>query len=174
MMIIIIIITIIITIKIYSNKWIREGFTVIHYKLYGLITYSGKIVQQSVAWFFNSGCHDCSTVTGTIDQQSLARLINSHWHDSLLEAGTIVQQPLAPLFKSHWHDCWTVTVTIAQQSLAWLFNSGWHDCSSVTGKIFSFFYAGRILQQWSSLLKNRAMCQEYDTWSQLLCYWQMI
>ena len=32
-----------------SNEGIRGGFTVIYYKLYGLIIYTGKIVQQSVA-----------------------------------------------------------------------------------------------------------------------------
>ena len=61
----------------------------------------------------------------------------------------IVQQPLARLFNSHWHDCSTVAGTIVQQSLARFFNSHWHICSTVTGNIFSFFYAGRILQQWN-------------------------
>ena len=46
LIIIIIIITIIII--LYSNKSIREGFTKTHYKLYGLIIYTGKI-QQSLA-----------------------------------------------------------------------------------------------------------------------------
>ena len=71
-------------------------------------------------------------------------------------AGTVVQQSLAQFFNSHWHDCSTVTGTIMQVWLAWFFNSH--------GQEFSFFYAGRILQQWCSLLTNRAMCQEYDTW----------
>ena len=79
--------------------------------------------------------------------------------------GTILQQSLARLFNSGWHDCSTVTGTILQQWLARFFNSGWHDPSTVTGMIFSFLYAGRILQQWCSLLKNRTRYQEYDTWS---------
>ena len=71
---------------------------------------------------------------------------------------------LVQFFNSHWHDCSTCTGMIVQQSLAQLFNSCWHNSSTVTGKIL-FFYAGRILQQWFSLLKNCAMYQEYDTWS---------
>ena len=112
-----------------------------------------------------------STVTDTIIKQSLARLFNSRWHDCSTVPDTIIQQSLAQLFKSHWHDCSTITGTVIQQSLAQLFNSGWHDSITVTGTIpyewlvrffnshwqdFSFFYAGRILQQWFSLLKNRA------------------
>ena len=69
------------------------------------------------------------------------------------------------MFNSHSHDCLTVTGTIIHQWLARFFNSYWHDSSAVPGKIFSFFYPGRIPQQWCSLLKNRAMYQEYDTWS---------
>ena len=64
---------------------------------------------------------------------------------------------LARLFNSHWQDYSTVAGMILQQSLARLINSH--------GQIFLFFYAGRILQQWRSLLKNRAMSQEYGTWS---------
>ena len=61
---------------------------------------------------------------------------------------------------------------IDQQWLARFFNSHWYNSSTVTGRIiqqsradFSFFYAGRNLQQWRSPLKNRAMYQEYGTWS---------
>ena len=74
---------------------------------------------------------------------------------------------MARFFNSHWHD-YSVVDTILQQWLAQFFNSRWHHCSTATGKIFSFFYAGRILQQWCSLLKNRAMYQEYDVWSKVL------
>ena len=104
--------------------------------------YESIFIAQSLAQFFNSRWDDYSTVAGTIDQQRLARFFNSHWHNSSTVPGTIVQQ---------W--------------LARFFNSDWHDSSTFTVKIFSFFYAGRILQQWCSLLKNRAMYQEYDTWS---------
>ena len=109
--------------------------------------------------FFNSHRHDCSTVAGMILQQSLARLLNSHWHKYATVAGTILQQSLVRLFNCSWYDCSTVTGTIVQQSLARFFNSHGQD--------FCFFYAGRILQQWCSLLKNRALHQEYDTWSGL-------
>ena len=78
----------------------------------------------------------------------------------------ILQQSWAQFFNSHWHDCSTVTGMIVQQSLARLFNCYWYDSSTITAKTF-FFYTGRILQQWYSLLKNRAMYQEYDIWSQL-------
>ena len=101
----------------------RTFYKVTYYKLYGLIIYTDKIVQQSVAGFFNSGWHDCSTVTGTIVQQLLARLFNSGWHDSSPVTGTIVQQWLARLFNSHWHNSSTVTGLIVQQWLARFFNS---------------------------------------------------
>ena len=119
-------------------------------------TATGKIDQQWLGLFFNSHCHNWSTVTGTITQQSLVWLFNSGWHVS--------SKLLAQFFNSGWHDCSTVVGMIVQQSLAWLFNSYWHDSSTVKESIF-FFFAGRILQQWCSLLKNRAMYQEYDTWS---------
>ena len=90
----------------------------------------------------NSRCHDYSTVAAT------ARF----------------------LFNSPWHDYSTVTGIINQQSLARFFHRGLNDSSIVTGKIFSFFYASSILQQCCSLLKNRAMYQEYNTWSG---YWYM-
>ena len=48
MITILIIIIITIIIILYFNKSIREGFTKTHYKLYGLIIYTGKI-QQSLA-----------------------------------------------------------------------------------------------------------------------------
>ena len=96
---------------------------------------------------------------------SLAPLFNSHWHDYSTIAGTIVQQSLVRFFNSHWNNSSTVTGTILQQSLAWVSSSGWHDSLTVTGKILSFFYDCRILQQWCSLLKNRAMYQQYDIWS---------
>ena len=54
---------------------------------------------------------------------------------------------------------YTVAGTIVQQSLAGMFNSHGQDF---------FFYAGRILQQWCSLLKICAMYQEYDTWSRIV------
>ena len=133
---------------------------------------AGTTVQQSLAWFFSNWL-DSSTVAGTIIQQSLARLFNRRWHN--------YSTLLIRLFNSHWHNYSTVAGMILQQSLVWLFNSDWHDCSTVTGIIlqqllarlfnsqgqdfFSFFYAGRILQQWCSLLKNRAMYQECETWS---------
>ena len=104
-------------------------------------------------------------------QQSLAQLLNSHWHDCSTVTGTLVQQSLARFFNSHWHDSSTATGIILQQSLARFFNSGWHDSSTVAVKIFSVLYAGRILQHWCSLLKNRVMYQKYDTWSQCLIYW---
>ena len=126
---------------------------------------TATIHQRSLARLFNSHWHDCSTVASTIIQQWLAWFFNSHWHDCLTVTGTIVQQSLARLINSGWHDSSTVTGIILQQSPARFFNSGWHDSSTVTGKIFSFFYAGRILQQRCSLLKNRAMYQEYDTCS---------
>ena len=121
------------------------------------------ILQQSLARLFNSGWHDSSTVTGIILQQSLARLFNSGWHDSPAVTSIILQQSLARFLNSGWHDSSTVTGIILQQSLARLLNRGCHDSLAVTDKIFSFFYADRILQQWRSLLKNRAMYQEYDT-----------
>ena len=100
------------------------------------------------------------------------RLFNSHWHECSTVTGKIVQQWLARLFNSHWHDYSTVTGMIDQQWLARFFNSHWYNSSTVTGRIiqqsradFSFFYAGRILQQWRSLLKNRAMYQEFGRWS---------
>ena len=111
-------------------------------------TVTGIILQQSLARMFDSLLQDCSKVTGTIVQQSLAWLFNT---------GLIVQQSLSQLFNSHWSDCSTVTDTIVQQSLARLLNSHWQG--------LSFFYFGRILQQWCSLLKNRVMYQEYNTWS---------
>ena len=120
-------------------------------------TVTGIIHQQPLARLFNSHWLGYSTVTGMILQQSLARLFNSHWHDWSTVAGTIIQQSLTGLLNSHWYDSSTVTGTILQQSLAGLFNS--HK------QIFSFFYAGRILQQWSTLLKNRATYQKYGTWS---------
>ena len=95
----------------------------------------------------NSRWQNCSTVVSTI-VQSLARLFNSRWIGYSTVAGTIVQQSLAWLFNSHWHNYSTMAGTIVQQSLARLFNSHWHDYSTVAGTIFSFFYAGRILQQW--------------------------
>ena len=130
-------------------------------------------LQQWLTRLFNNHWHECSTVAGKIVQQSLARLF-SHWQNSSTVAGTIT--------KSQWHDCSTVTGMIVHQSLAWLLNSHWHNGSTVTGtilhqslarlfhchgQIFSFFYAGRILQQWRSLLKNRAMYQKYGTWSEI-------
>ena len=133
---------------------------------------TGAILQQSLARLFNSHWHDCSTVTGTVVQQSLTLFFNSGWHDSSTVTGTVIQQSLAGLINRGWHDPLTVTGiifkstgTIAQQSLVRFSNSHWHDYSTVAGKIFSFFYAGRILQQRCSLLKNRAMYQEYDTCS---------
>ena len=110
--------------------------------------------------------HDSLTVTGTIIQW-LTRFFNSCWHHCSTVTGTIVQQTLARLFNSHWQDYSTVAGRIIHQSLAPLFNSHWHHCSTATGKISSFFYAGRILQQWCSLLKNRAMYQEYDVRSKV-------
>ena len=103
-------------------------------------------------------------------QQWLAWFFNSHWHDSSTATGTILQQSLAWFFNSHWHDSFTVTGMIVQQALAWLFNSYWHDSSTVTGKIF--FCADRILQQWCSLLKNGAMYQEYDIWFHFYPPWK--
>ena len=57
----------------------------------------------------------------------------------------------------------------------------WHDSSTVTGRIiqqsqadFSLFCAGTFLQQWRSLLKNRAMYQEYGTWSKEYSTWSNI
>ena len=111
--------------------------------------------------------HDYLTVTGTIIQ-CLTRFFNSCWHHCSTVTGTIVQQTLARLFNSHWQGYSTVADRIIHQSLAPLFNSHWHHCSTATGKIFSFFYAGRILQQWCSLLTNRAMYQEHDVWSKVL------
>ena len=105
------------------------------------------IIQQPLARLFNSHWHDCSTVAGTIVQHSLTQLCNSGWHEYSTVAGTSIQQSLTRLFNGHWYDCSTVTGTIIQQSLARLFNSRWHDSSTVAVKIFTFFYAGRILQQ---------------------------
>ena len=148
------------------------------------LTVASTIVQQSMARLFNSHWHECSTVTGTVAQQSQARLFNSCWRDCSTVTGTIVQQSLTRLFNRHWHDFLTVTGTIVQQfadtivqqSLVQLFNSLWNSCSTVTGTVLQqllarffnshwqhFFYAGRILQQWCLLLKNRAMYQKYDT-----------
>ena len=110
-------------------------------------TVIGTIIQQSLARLFNSHWHDCSTVAGTIVQHSLTQLCNSGWHEYSTVAGTSIQQSLTRLFNGHWHDCSTVTGTIIQQSLARLFNSRWHDSPTVAVKIFSFFYADRILQQ---------------------------
>ena len=96
-----------------------------------------------------------------------------HWHGCSTVTGIILQQSLARLFTSHWHDYSKVAGTIVQPSLALLFNSGWHDRSTVTGKIFSFFYSGRILQHGCSLLKDCAMYQEYDTWSEFSSYFSV-
>ena len=63
--IIIIIIIIIIKKKLYSNKWIRGGFTKSHKNL----------LTNYIHW------HDCSTVTGTIIQQWLEQLFNSRGQD---------------------------------------------------------------------------------------------
>ena len=68
----------------------RRFYNITYYKLYRLIIYTDKIVQQSLARMFNNRWHDCSTVTGTSVQQSLARLFNSHWHDCSTVTGTIV------------------------------------------------------------------------------------
>ena len=92
-------------------------------------------------------------------------MFSSRWQDCSTVADTIVQQSVAWFFNSGWHDCSTVAGRIVQQSLARLFNCYWHDSSTVTAKISFFFFAGRILQKRCSLLKNRAMHQEYDAWS---------
>ena len=137
------------------------------------------LVQVSLARLFNSCWHNYLTVAGTILHISLAQFFNSHWCNSSTDTGTNVQQSLARLFNSGWHDCSTVSGMILQQRLARLLNSRWQDCSTVAGTIVQlllarffngngqdfFFYAGRILQKWCSLLKNRAMHQEYDAWS---------
>ena len=133
------------------------------------------IVQLLLTRLFSNLWHNYSTAADTIFQQSLARLFNSHWHECSTVTGTVVQQSLARMFNSHWYNCSAVASTIVQQALArffnsrvagWFFNSHWHDFSTVTDIIFSFFYAGRILQQWCSLLKNRTIYHEYDTWFQ--------
>ena len=98
-----------------------------------------------------------------IVQQSLARLFNSRWHNCSTVTGMIVEQSLVQLFNSGWHDSSTVTGTIVQQWLARIFNSGWHDSH---GQEFFFF----LCWQNSSTVMfnfNRAMFQEYDTWSHL-------
>ena len=133
------------------------------------------IVQLLLTRLFNNLWHNYSTAADTIFQQSLALLFNSHWYECSTVTGTIVQQSLARMFNSHWYNCLAVASTIVQQALArffnsrvagWFFNSHWHDFSTVTDKFFSFFYAGRILQQWCSLLKNRTIYHEYDIWFQ--------
>ena len=118
-------------------------------------TMAGTIVQPLLALLLSSHWHYCSTVTGTILQQSLVRLFNICWRNYSTVAGTIVKQSLARLFNSHWHVRLTVASTVLQQFLTRFFNSHWQD--------FSFFYTGRILQQWWSLLNNPAMYQKYDT-----------
>ena len=131
------------------------------------------LVELSLARLFNSHWHNASTVTSMVVQQSLTRLFDRRWHDCSTVTGMIVHQSLARVFNSRWHNYSTVAGTIFQQSLARFFNSYWHDSSTMAGTIlqqsrsrfFSFFYAGRILEQRCSLLKNRAMYQEYDTWS---------
>ena len=99
-----------------------------------------------MAWLFNSGWHDCSTVTGTIVRQTLARVFNSSWQNCSTVAGTIVLS-LTKFFNSHWHDYSTVTGTISQQSLTWLFNSDLHNCSTVAGTIvqqrLTWFFNGQ-------------------------------
>ena len=107
-----------------------------------------RIVQQSLAQFFNSHWHDCSTVAGMIVQQSLAWLFNSHWQDCSTVAGTIIQQSLARLFNSRWHGYSTAAGTIIQQSLAQLFNSHWHNYSAVADTILQQYFF--LLQQNSS------------------------
>ena len=90
-------------------------------------TVTDTIVQQWLAWFFNSHWHDCWTVTGTNMQQWLARFFNSRWYDYSTVVGTIVRQSLARLFNSHWHDSSTVTVKIFVFSmLAEFFSSDVH------------------------------------------------
>ena len=126
------------------QQWLAQFFN-IHW--HDSSTVTDTILQQSLARLFNSHWHDCSIVTDMIVQQSLARLFNIHWHNYATVAGTSIQQSLTRLFNGHWHDCSTVTGTIIQQSLARLFNSRWHDSPTVAVKIFSFFYADRILQQ---------------------------
>ena len=93
---------------------------------------------------------DCSTVAGKIVQQSLARLFNSHWHDSLTITGTILQESRARFLNSDWHDSSTVTGRILQQS--------W-------GRFFLFSMLAEFFNSQDHVLKNRAMHQEYDTWS---------
>ena len=84
-------------------------------RLFGTWEYTGKIVQQSLAWFFNSGWHDFSTATGTILQQPLARLFNRHWHDSSTVTGRIIQQSRADFyFFLCWHNSSTVKITVEE------------------------------------------------------------
>ena len=116
------------------------------------------LVELSLARLFNSHWHNYATVAGTSIQQSLTRLFNSHWHDCSTVAGTVIQKSLARLFNSHWHNYATVAGTSIQQSLTRLFNGHWHDCSKVTGTILCW-------QNSSTVLKNRAMYQEYATGS---------
>ena len=138
--------------KVFPNRHYREGIYLLNCRWHGCSTVTGIMLQQSLAWLFNSHWHDCSTDAGTIVQQSLAWLFISRWHEYSTVAGTIIQQSLARFFNSHWHDSSTVTGTILQQ---------WQSRS----RFFPFFYASIILEQGCSLLKNRAMYQEYDTWS---------
>ena len=58
------------------------------------------IIQQSMARFFNSNWHDCSTVAGTVIQQSLARFFNSHGQDFL--------------FFLRWQNFSTVMLTVEE------------------------------------------------------------
>ena len=107
-----------------------------------------SLLTKSLAWLFNSHCHDCSTVTGAIFQQSLTRDINSCWHDSLTVTRTIVQQSLASLINSGWHDSQIVAGTIVQQSLAQLIHSNWYDCSTVADMILQQLLARLVNSHW--------------------------
>ena len=102
--------------------------------------YPLKISQNlTVFWFFQGFKKGCIG-NKYVNQQSLARLLTSHWRNSSTVVGTILQHSLAPLL-----------------------NSVWHGSSSV--KLMLFVCSGRILKQWCSLLKNRAMHLEYNIWS---------
>ena len=84
--------------KVFPNRHYREGIYLLNCRCYSCSKVTGTMLQQSLAWLFDSDWHDSSTVSGTIVQQSLAQLCNSGWYDYSTVTGTILQQWLARFF----------------------------------------------------------------------------
>ena len=95
-------------------------------------------VEQSCQWLLKNHASHCWKIVPVTVKQACQWLLNNRASDCWIIVPATVEQSCHPLMKIHSSDCWII-------------------------EIFSFFYAGRILQQWCSLLKNSAMYQEYDT-----------